>query len=86
MKFTRSSLLAAVATMLGLGVPAVVGNNPPPLRGRFKPSGPTITRRSRGRRYPEQSSRQAVRGQRRAQGGPGIVLVDKTHTYVAREV
>ena len=28
-----------------------------------------------GKRYPEQSSRQALRGLRRAQGGPGIVLV-----------
>lgn len=26
--------------------------------------------------YPEQSSRQAMRGHRRAQGGPGIVLKD----------
>lgn len=32
--------------------------------------------------YPEQSSRQAMRGQRRAQGGPGIVLRDGV--YVAR--
>ena len=28
-----------------------------------------------GKRYPEQSSGQALRGLRRAQGGPGIVLV-----------
>lgn len=34
------------------------------------------------RRYPEQSSRQAMRGQRRAQGGPGIELVGGV--YVAR--
>lgn len=27
-------------------------------------------------RYPEQSTRQALRGQRRAQGGPGLVLID----------
>lgn len=34
------------------------------------------------KRYPEQSSRQALRGERRAQGGPGIELVDGR--YVAR--
>jgi hypothetical protein len=28
------------------------------------------------KRYPEQSSRQAMRGSRRAQGGPGIELVN----------
>lgn len=28
------------------------------------------------KRYPEQSTRQAMRGERRAQGGPGIVLVN----------
>lgn len=36
------------------------------------------------KRYPEQSSRQAMRGQRRAQGGPGIVLKDGV--YVSRSV
>lgn len=35
-----------------------------------------ITPKFVGRRYPEQSSRQALRGHRRAQGGPGIVLVN----------
>ena len=38
---------------------------------------PRLRARERtGKRYPEQSSRQAMRGHRRAQGGPGIVLVD----------
>jgi hypothetical protein len=31
--------------------------------------------RKPSKRYPEQSSRQALRGMRRAQGGPGLVLV-----------
>lgn len=33
------------------------------------------------RRYPEQSSRQAMRGHRRAQGGPGIELNPFTGKY-----
>lgn len=36
------------------------------------------------KRYPEQSSRQALRGSRRAQGGPGIVLAG--NHYVVREM
>lgn len=35
------------------------------------------------KRYPEQSSRQAMRAHRRAQGGPGIVLDQSTHRYKA---
>jgi len=36
------------------------------------------------RRYPEQSSRQAMRGHRRARGGPGIELNRRTHEYQPR--
>lgn len=36
------------------------------------------------KRYPEQSSRQAMRAHRRAQGGPGIELRDGV--YIARSV
>lgn len=41
-------------------------------------------RGTRIQRYPEQSTRQALRGQRRAQGGPGIELNPRTFAYEAR--
>jgi hypothetical protein len=42
-------------------------------------------RRQRGRVfYPEQSTRQQLRGQRRAQGGPGITLNTRTFEYEPR--
>lgn len=44
-----------------------------------------FTPRSRGKRYPEQSSRQRMRAFRRQQGGPGIALDPNTHKYVPRE-
>jgi hypothetical protein len=37
-----------------------------------------------GFRYPEQSTRQAMRGLRRAQGGPGIDLCPHLFEYVER--
>lgn len=37
-----------------------------------------------GFRYPEQSSREAMRGMRRAQGGPGIDLCPHLFEYVER--
>ena len=57
--------LMAIASISGL---SAVAHEVPAQRGISK-------RKKRGRKYPEQSSRQALRGQRRAQGGPGIVLV-----------
>jgi len=36
------------------------------------------------KRYPEQSTRQQLRGQRRAQGGPGITLNPRTFEYEPR--
>jgi len=46
---------------------------------------PTITRRAPKpkRRYPEQSARQALRGMRRAQGGPGLLRMTNG-SYVPR--
>jgi len=38
---------------------------------------------ARGKTYPEQSTRQALRGSRRAQGGPGIT---EGQNPVAKEV
>ena len=62
----RSWLLGLIATL-----PAAIqaGALSGPVVPDYKPKAPA-------RKYPEQSSRQALRGQRRAQGGPGIVLID----------
>lgn len=50
---------------------------PPVKEPRFnRRSAQSSTLRRRGRVYPEQSSRQALRGNRRAQGGQGIFLFD----------
>lgn len=66
MQKSRLSFAAMAAAALGLsGIRAESAGIP------FKP--PRIRTRNR---YPEQSSRQAMRGYRRAQGGPGIELVD----------
>ena len=58
----KLGLAAMVAGMLGsLSVTANAGSSPfraPRIRSR--------------KRYPEQSTRQAMRGHRRAQGGPGL--------------
>ena len=43
-----------------------------------------ISTRPAGRRYPEQSSRQAMRGHRRAQGGRGLTLDTGINTWVPR--
>lgn len=62
---------------------AILGANPV---ARLPLSEPTMMWRQPrirfSKRYPEQSSRQAMRGSRRAQGGPGIVL--REGVYVAR--
>lgn len=72
MQKSRLSFAAMAAAALGLfGIGAEFA------AGAFKP--PRIRTRNR---YPEQSSRQAMRGHRRAQGGPGIKLVEGQ--YVAR--
>jgi hypothetical protein len=48
---------------------------------RTTQTGRTYRRIGNGFRYPEQSTRQAMRGFRRAQGGPGISLNSENHTY-----
>ena len=53
-------------------------------RGSPRPRGrPSKKYRSRGNIYPEQSSRQAMRGMRRAQGGPGIKLVGTSYCAIS---
>lgn len=66
------SLFAAISAIVGRSV------GPNFFTDAVRPS-----RRSQraSKRYPEQSSRQALRGARRAQGGPGIVLAG--NHYVA---
>lgn len=70
MRNSKSSLLA-MAALLGMGA------NAP--QTAFKPKRIRVSKR-----YPEQSSRQAMRGHRRAQGGPGIVLARGAFVYVSK--
>ena len=80
---TIQSLLAAAAiSMMGAGGGAahtIAASAPEPRSKRpgrqSKATG--MGYRRRGAAYPEQSSRQAMRGHRRQQGGPGIVLNNK---------
>lgn len=65
-----SAMLAALPTQMPAGV---------------LPDVSRISVRRPSRRYPEQSSRQAMRGYRRAQGGPGIELNRKTGEYDSRD-
>lgn len=91
MKNTKLSL-AAIAALASAGVAAVADTGDrivravAPRRARttasarrryhIRPSGTSY--------YPEQSARQAQRGQRRAQGGPGLFRM-KDGTYVPRD-
>ena len=70
--------LLAVAAMSGLRGAARAVDAAREPRGRM-----TIGKRP-GRKYPEQSSRQELRGFRRARGGPGLVLAGGE--YQVREV
>lgn len=73
----HSSIALSAATLMSLATlgvtqprasrPARKVRNKAVAIGRYTPRG-------RGARYPEQSSRQELRGYRRAQGGPGLVL------------
>lgn len=71
-KSTKPSFLAHVGAMLSL---ASFPGAPAPSRANARKS---------ARRYPEQSTRQELRGQRRAQGGPGIELNPSTFAYEPR--
>ena len=76
----QSSLIAYIGGILAAsGIQHVVA--PEALATAFKP--PRVRFHGTSKRYPEQSSRQAMRGHRRAQGGPGIVLDQSTHRYKA---
>lgn len=81
MRNTRSSLFSILGLAAAIGGVVGTQNNHAAPRPRLS------TRRYRqGRpgKYPEQSTRQAMRAYRRAQGGPGIVLNTETHEYEAR--
>lgn len=82
----KSSLgLASLVAIAAAGLSgAAAAAMPRPQAGRrqrgrvFYPSG------SGRNRYPVQSSRQELRGLRRAQGGPGITLNPRTFEYEPR--
>lgn len=69
MQSTRSSMLAAAA------IAAASAASPIMMAPSMRPYGRgdyPFTQRSRSKAYPEQSTRQALRGQRRQQKGPGL--------------
>lgn len=70
----RKSSLGSLAALAGI---AFAGLSTPASAFRA----PRIQTR---KRYPEQSTRQELRGQRRAQGGPGITLNPRTFEYEPR--
>ena len=80
-KLTLTALLALGAMgNAANGAAAAVANikraaqqSPGPRGGRGRSRGHKLP--AGGKRYPEQSSRQELRGFRRARGGPGLVLV-----------
>lgn len=63
MRNSKFSMLSSIAAALSMG-------SMPGAESAFKPPRIRVSKR-----YPEQSSRQTMRGHRRAQGGPGLVLV-----------
>ena len=76
--------LTAGATQFANGFPSAEA--PPVKTPRFnRHSAQSRTLRRPGRVYPEQSSRQALRGARRAQGGAGIELINGRYKAVGRE-
>jgi hypothetical protein len=68
--------LANLVALAAMAAPTAISES---ARVTRAPQGKAVRRiqpRFTGRRYPEQSTRQALRLHRRAQGGLGIVLVD----------
>lgn len=78
----RKSSLGSLVAMAGI---ALAGISDLAVAEGTKPRPQTGRRRQLGRnRYPEQSTRQEMRAQRRAQGGPGITLNPRTFEYEPR--
>lgn len=76
MRSSRLSLASLIA-MASLGVSS--GNHSIEPQQAFR-----MPRIRTSKRYPQQSSRQAMRAHRRQQGGPGIVLNTETCQYEPR--
>ena len=72
----RMALAAAIAMSADAMSAVAVATQPANSRGPNRRRSRVLRRGGPGTQYPEQSSRQAMRAYRRAQGGPGIVLVD----------
>ena len=79
MQKSKSQLRARLAAMLGMGVSAYAHG----LQSDFLTSRPRFPKVRVTNRYPEQSSRQSMRGARRQQGGNGLVLTSE-FVYVKR--
>jgi hypothetical protein len=84
--------LSAAIAMGGAAVQAAANMIQPLVPSRHKSLGKgkrrSVTgknyRRNVGRRYPEQSTRQAMRRHRRAQGGPGLMFDPGTGSWERR--
>lgn len=73
------SVLAALAAAGIMATPTAIDRAATTPRGYRAKAQRRIQPRFTGRSYPEQSSRQALRKFRRAQGGPGIELVGNVY-------
>jgi len=85
----KSIELAALAAMISTGLSGAADagarlvERATAQRHRHRQPGNAPSGRSGTMHYPEQSDRQALRGQRRAQGGPGLFRM-RDGTYVPR--
>lgn len=77
MQSAASRVILTAAAAFGLTSPGFgqYAYGPFDVRATGRTYGPgnyPYTQRSRSKKYPEQSTRQALRGMRRQQGGPGL--------------
>ena len=80
------SVLSALAVAGIMATPSTIEQTAQVTQHRGgRHSAQSRTLRRPGRVYPEQSSRQAMRGHRRAQGGAGIELINGRYEASGRE-
>lgn len=86
----RKTPLGSLAAMAGIALAGISGlavaedTKPRPQAGRRQRGRIFYPKGAGGPRYPDQSTSQELRGQRRAQGGPGIPLNTRTFEYEPR--
>lgn len=91
MRSSKIPLISTLASMVAIaasnGANRLMSIADGPSTKRRKPGRrkPAPVHRIRSRAYPEQSSRQALRRSRRAQGGPGLVFDTATREWWPRQ-